>query len=65
MVPFARGPPAVGTTMGPWSNVSHVVARIGQCPEGGDAQRAVFDGEATNPLCLTCGSQAGTAPVPD
>lgn len=33
----------------------HVIAKIGRCPECGHALRAVFDGEATNLLCLTCG----------
>ena len=33
----------------------HVVAQIGRCPECGHALRTVFDGEATNLLCLTCG----------
>lgn len=32
-----------------------VVAKIGPCPECGRALRAVFDGETTNLLCMTCG----------
>lgn len=33
----------------------HVVAKTGRCPECGHALRMVFDGEATNLLCLACG----------